>query len=278
MIVVVFVMSILLLLVWLVDVGFYVSVFWWVFLVLLVLWFWMIQEECQRLDVLCVWFLFVIIFVGFVFIGDLFFWYFMVMYMSIVNGMFFVMMVLFWVVIFGWLLLCQWVSCMMLVGLGFCFVGGVVLVVESFVFNLVYVLGDVMGIVIGVFFGFYFFCVGVVWLKSGVVCVIFEMSLIMVVFFFVVVYVMELYILLKSGYGWGIFLIFVFVSYVGGQGLFFIVFGWLLIVFFLLVIFLEVIVVVIIVWVLFNELVLLLQVVGGMIILVGIWVVWLKLV
>ncbi len=260
------------------DVGPFASAFWRVALALPLLWAWMRGEEARtptrtasgglgrdrftRPTILA----------GVVFAGDLFFWHLSVMKTTIANATFFATCSPIWVVLFGWLLLGDRVSRPVLTGLGLCLVGGAALVAQTFAFNPAHAIGDGLGIVTGVFFGLYFLAVGAARLRTGAARVTFELSVVATLLLFVAALVMEPRLLPQSGSGWAVLLVLALVSHAGGQGLLSVALGRLPAAFSSLVLFLEALAAATVAWAVLGEAVSPLQMLGGIVILAGLWI------
>ena len=258
------------------DVGPFASAFWRVFLALPVLWLWMRRDEAsvsggagspsrRRFTVSTV-------LAGLCFAGDLFFWHLSVMHTTVANATFFATTAPIWVVLFGWLFLRQAVGRSVLVGLGLCVLGGTALVAQSFAFDPGHVLGDGLGLVTGLFFGLYFLAVGAARGRSGAARVTFELSLITAGVLLCVALAFEPRLIPKAASGWGVLLTLALVSHAGGQGLLSVALGRLPAAFSSLVIFLEAIAAAAFAWLLLGEAVTAVQVLGGVVIILGIWI------
>lgn len=254
------------------DVGPLSSAFWRVFLALPVLWLWMRRDEAREGAQRGGSYSFPTLLAGLAFSGDLIFWHIAIMNTTIANATFFATMAPLWVVIFGWLLLRQRVEKAMLAGLSLCIFGGAALVMESLSVNPAHAIGDVEGIITGVFFGLYFLAVGAARKKSSAGRVTFELSVVTAVILFAVALVFEGSLLPHTVNGWLVLLALAFVSHAGGQGLLSVALGRLPTAFSSLVIFLEAIAAAAIAWLLLGEPVSPLQALGGLVIIVGIWI------
>ena len=255
------------------DVGPLTSAFWRVFLALPILYLWMRSEDKQRASGAPAksWSL-PIIMAGVSFAGDLLLWHLAIMKTSIANATFFATMAPLWVVVFGWLLFRHKAEKTTLAGLALCMVGGSALVAQSLALNPAHALGDALGIGTGIFFGLYFLAVGAARKGSGAARVTFEMSIVAVIILLVSALVVEGNILPHSGLGWCVLFALAFVSHAGGQGLLSVALGRLPTTFSSLVIFLEAIAAAGFAWVLLGEPVSLVQTLGGLVIIAGIWV------
>jgi len=254
------------------DVGPFASAFWRVFLALPILWVWMRYAEAAEADAPRASFTLATILAGLAFTGDLFFWHLAILRTTIANATFFATMAPLWVVIFGWLLLRQRVNRATLVGLLVCLSGGTALVVQSLAFNPSRAVGDTLGIITGAFFGLYFLAVGAARGRTNAARATFELSVVTSAILFVVAFFFEPRMLPQSVSGWGVLLALGLVSHAGGQGLVSVALGRLPTVFSSLVIFLETIAAALFAWILFGENVTLIQALGGIIIVAGIWI------
>lgn len=254
------------------DVGPFASAFWRVALALPVLWLWMRQAESSQQGGSSARFSRATLLAGLAFSGDLFFWHLSIVRTTVANATFFATAAPLWVVLFGWLILGRRVGRPVLVGLACCILGGAMLVSQSFAFNPGRVLGDAFGIATGIFFGLYFLAVGAARGKSSAARVTFELSLITTALLLAVALVFEPNLLPRSSTGWAILFALALVSHVGGQGLLSVALGRLPAVFSSLVIFLEAIVAALVAWVVLGEPVTLLQALGGIVIVSGIWI------
>lgn len=254
------------------DVGPFASAFWRVFLALPILWVWMRYAEASAVDAPRASFTIATILAGIAFTGDLLFWHLAILRTTIANATFFATMAPLWVVIFGWLLLRQRVSKATLLGLLVCLAGGTALVVQSLAFNPSRAVGDGLAIVTGGFFGLYFLAVGAARGKTNAARVTFELSVITSAILFLVAIIFEPRILPLSASGWYVLLALGLISHAGGQGMLSVALGRLPTVFSSLVIFLETIAAALFAWILFGENVTLIQALGGIIIVAGIWI------
>ena len=260
------------------DVGPFASAFWRVALALPVLWAWMRGEEARppaaggAADLGRARFTWPTILAGLVFAGDLFFWHLSVMKTTVANATFFATCSPIWVVLFGWLLFGERVARPVLKGLGLCLLGGAALVAQSFAFNPAHAAGDALGIVTGVFFGLYFLAVGAARSHTGAGRVTFEISIVASLALLAAALVLEPHLLPRSAYGWGVLLALALVSHAGGQGLLSVALGRLPAAFSSLVLFLEAMAAAVVAWAVLGEAVTPLQMLGGIVILAGLWI------
>ena len=143
------------------DVGPFTSAFWRVFLALPALYRWMRWSERDLDPVLAgkASFSRPIVLAGLAFTGDLLFWHVSIMTTSVANATFFATTAPIWVIAFGWLLFRQRVGAGVLIGLAFCLAGGAALLARSLQIHRAGAVGDLEGLATGVFFGLYFLAV-----------------------------------------------------------------------------------------------------------------------
>lgn len=212
---------------------------------------------------------------GIAFAGDLMFWHLGVMGTTIANATFFATMAPVWVVVFGWLLLHQRVSRNVMIGILLCIAGGATLVADTMSVAPGQLLGDVFSIITGMFFGLYFLCVGSARGEKNAARVTFELSIVSAVLLFIAAWIYDGFtggnLLPQSVNGWLVLLALAVISHTGGQGLLSVALGRLPTAFSALVIFLEAIFAATFAWMIFDEAVSAVQILGGVIILVGIW-------
>ncbi|WP_348648959.1 DMT family transporter [Rhizobium sp. P38BS-XIX] len=108
--------------------------------------------------------------------------------------------------------------------------------------------------------------------KTNAARVTFELSLITSAILFLVAFFFEPRILPQSISGWCVLLALGLISHAGGQGMLSIALGRLPTVFSSLVIFLESIAAALFAWFLFGEVVTVIQALGGIVIIAGIWI------
>jgi drug/metabolite transporter (DMT)-like permease len=252
------------------DVGPFSSAFWRVMLALPLLYAWMRlaerrkgpAEPFSRAAALS----------GLAFAGDLFFWHLSIVKTSVANATFFATTAPIWVVLFGWLILRERVTAGVLAGLGLCLTGGATLLAHSLQFRPAGALGDLFGVATGVFFGLYFLAIKAARRKASAGRVTFEATLITAALLFVVATVAERSILPHSAKGVAALLALAWISHCGGQGLLSIALGRLPAAFSSLVIFLEAIAAAGFAYLILGEPVTAVQALGGLAILVGIFV------
>jgi len=252
------------------DVGPFASAFWRVALALPLLYLWTRAQDhgqpvWRKMPMATV-------LGGLAFAGDLFFWHLSVSQTSVANATFFATSAPVWVVIIGFLLWRTRVERGVLLGLALCLLGGAALVWQTFRFNPQHLIGDFNGALTGVFFGAYFLCVERARLSSSAARVTFQVSLITAIILFFPAYFWEPRFLPHAAQGWFILFGLAWISHAGGQGLLSYALGRLPAAFSSLVIFLEAVAAAGLSWLILGEELSVLQILGGVFILCGIWI------
>jgi drug/metabolite transporter (DMT)-like permease len=209
---------------------------------------------------------------GLAFTGDLFFWHLSIVTTSVANATFFATTAPIWVVAFGWLILGERAARSTLAGLALCILGGAALIAQSAHLRPAGAIGDLYGLATGVFFGLYFLAVKAARRRASAARVTLEATVITAVLLFLVALRLEGSILPHSAKGVAALLAMAWVSHAGGQGLLAVALGRLPAAFSSLVIFLEAIAAAAFAYVLLGEPVSLVQALGGVLILVGIYI------
>jgi drug/metabolite transporter (DMT)-like permease len=251
------------------DVGPYASAFWRVFLALPFLYVWMRLENrglvWPRLDR-------VVFLAGLLFTGDLFFWHLAILGTTVANATFLATTAPIWVALGAWALSSETVGGRTLIGLALCILGGAALLGESYGFAPQRLMGDFYGVATAFFFGSYVLSVRAARARHGAAEVMFVSTAITSVCLFVIAFLFEPRILPQSAQGVGALLALALISQVGGQGLVAVALGTLPATFSSLVIFLEAIAAASFGWLLLNEPLGIVQALGGVLILFGIYV------
>jgi drug/metabolite transporter (DMT)-like permease len=255
-----------------VDVGPFASAFWRVALALPVLFAWMRFEDAtvpagsgrsfSRPTILA----------GVAFAGDLFFWHLSILNTTVANATFFATTAPVFVVLFVWLVLRRRVSQGTLVGLALCLIGGASLIGQSFQVNPARIVGDVFGIATAVFFGLYFVAVDRARETSAAARVTFELTCVTAAILLVIAVLFDGRVMPRTLEGVAALVAMAWISHAGGQGLLAVALGRLPTVFSSLVIFLEAVAAAAFGWLILGEHLTLLQLLGGAVILLGIWV------
>jgi drug/metabolite transporter (DMT)-like permease len=260
------------------DVGPFASAFYRVFLALPVLYAWMRVEEARAAGPpdLSPRFTAPVVATGLFFAADLFFWHLAILNTTVANATFFATTAPVWVVIFGWLVYRRRVSSAALAGLGLCLLGGLALVGQSFALAPGRLVGDGLAEMTAVFFGAYFLAVEKARERHRAARATFYMSTIAAAILAVValgatVFLGQRFLPLDVR-GWAVLIALGWVSHVGGQGLLAVALGSLPAMFSSLVIFLEALAAAGLGWLVLSEAVTLLQALGGLVILAGIWI------
>jgi len=259
------------------DVGPFASAFWRVALALPVLWVWASievknggghQRDLWNLS----WKQAVpILLAGLFFAGDLFFWHLAIFNTTIANATFLATMAPVWVVLGSGLLIGEPVSRAVIVGLGVCVTGAVVLIGSSYSFNPDSLHGDFYGVITSLFFGAYFLAVRVARRSFGPGQIIFTSTLFTTLILGVVAVILEPTLIPASVAGVFALLALGIISHSGGQGLLALALGSLSAAFSSLVIFTEAVAAAAFAWLFLSEVLNIWQGLGGLLILLGIW-------
>jgi drug/metabolite transporter (DMT)-like permease len=251
------------------DVGPFASAFWRVALALPVLYAWVRLDEAKgaagssfgRATVLA----------GAAFAGDLFFWHLSILNTTVANATFFATTAPIFVVLVTWLVLRRRVSGGTVAGLILCCLGGLSLIGQSLDVNPARILGDLFGIATAVFFALYFLAVERAREGVGAARVTFELTLVTTAILLVVALLLEPRIVPRTREGVAALFAMAWISHAGGQGLLSIALGRLPAVFSSLVIFLEAVAAAAFGWMILDERLTPIQLLGGALILAGIW-------
>jgi drug/metabolite transporter (DMT)-like permease len=256
------------------DVGPFTSAFWRVGLALPLLYAWMRFSERGTPAALTPGLRFSrpTILAGLAFAGDLFFWHLSIVTTTVANATFFATTAPVWVVLFGWLLLGERPRATTLAGLALCTLGGAALLARTLQIHPSGALGDLFGLATGVFFGLYFLAVQAARPTATAARVTFEATIITAALLFLVAAIFENALLPHSLRGALALLAMAWVSHAGGQGLLAVALGRLPATFSSLVIFLESLAAAAFAYLLLGEPVSLIQGLGGLLILAGIYV------
>jgi drug/metabolite transporter (DMT)-like permease len=251
------------------DVGPYASAFWRTFLALPFLYAWArLETRGQRrlkLDG-------PVALAGILFAGDLFFWHLSILGTTIANATFLATTAPIWVVFGAWLLAAETITVRTICGLALCLTGGAALLGQSYSFAPERIVGDLFGIITAIFFGSYVLAVRAARGRHGPGELIFLSTVITSGSLFFVALALEPRLLPQSLGGVAALLCLAIVSQVGGQGLVAVALGSLPATFSSLVIFLEAIAAAGFGWIIFGEALGMLGALGGVLILVGIWI------
>jgi drug/metabolite transporter (DMT)-like permease len=251
------------------DVGPFASAFWRTFLALPFLWAW---ARIETRDGRIMMFDRPVVLAGIFFAGDLFFWHLAILGTTVANATFLATTAPIWVALGAWLLTRETVSLPTVLGLALCLSGGAALLGQSYGFAPERLLGDVFGLATAIFFGAYVLAVRAARQRHGAGRMIFLSTLVTTGCLFVITLLFEPYLLPRSAEGLAVLVVLAVVCQAGGQGLVAIALGTLPATFSALVIFIEAIAAAAFGWAILGEALGTLQVLGGVLILIGIWV------
>lgn len=250
------------------DVGPFASAFWRCLLALPVLYVWMRLEDRNGRD--RVGLSRPVVLAGLFFAGDLFFWHLSILNTTIANSTFLATTAPIWVVLVAWAWLGERISPATLAGLGLCLAGGAALVGNSIEIDRSRLVGDLYGAATGVFFGLYFHAVRLGRRTHGAGRLTFQSTAITALCLLAVALVLEPRLLPQGLDGWLAVIALGMVTHAAGQGLVSVALGTLPAVFSSLVIFMEAVVAALFAWAVLGEALTLMQLAGGLSIMIGI--------
>jgi drug/metabolite transporter (DMT)-like permease len=254
------------------DVGPQASAFWRTALALPFLWLWMRIEERHaakrtplRLDRS-------ILLVGACFAADLFFWHLSILNTTVANATFFAVTAPVFVVVGAFVLLGERSGPRMFAGLLFCLAGGAALIGQSYQVDPARLAGDFYGIVTAFFFGSYVMAVRHARRFHPPGRLMFLSTVVSAALLLIAALAIPQPILPQTAQSIWALLGLAFISQAGGQGLLTIALGTLPATFSSLVIFLEAIAAAALGWLVLGEKLTLVQGLGGLLILCGIFI------
>ena len=208
---------------------------------------------------------------GVFFAGDLFFWHLSILATTVANATFFATTSPIWVAFGAWLLLGEKIGAGTVGGLALCMLGGAALIGQSWGFAPHRLIGDLYGVITAIFFGSYLLTIRSARAALGAGQLAFVSTAITTAILFVIAWALEPRLIPQSANGMLILLALALVSQVGGQGLLAVALGTLPATFSSLVIFLEAIAAAALAWAVLGEALGALQMLGGLLILAGIY-------
>jgi drug/metabolite transporter (DMT)-like permease len=253
------------------DVGPYASAFWRTALALPFLWAWA-RWEARTVPAGAAPFDRAVLLSGLFFAGDLFFWHLSILSTTVANATFLATTSPLWVALAAWLLFGERIAGATGAGLALCLLGGAALVGQSYSFAPERLWGDLYGLITAVFFGSYLLAIRAGRVRHGAAGLMFRSTLVTTVCLLVIALLFDDRVLPRSAGGAAALLALALVSQVGGQGLLAVALGTLPATFSSLVIFIEAIAAALFGWAILHEALGPLQWLGGLLILVGIWV------
>src|SRR5215470_17616985 len=213
-----------------------------------------------------------ILLAGLLFAGDLFFWHLAILGTTVANATFLATTMPVWVALGAVALLGERVTLPTLLGLALCLAGGGALVGESFSFAPNRLMGDIYGTITAMFFGGYMLAVRAARAQHGAGKVAFVATAITAACLLIIAMFTEPTLIPRSASGFAALIALAVVSQVAGQGLLAVALGTLPATFSSLVLFFEAIAAAAFGWLILGEALGTVQLVGGVLILIGIWV------
>ncbi len=255
------------------QVGPSATAFWRVLLALPFLWLWLAVEkggpapprspaawtDYRRLVV-----------AGVFFTGDLAFWHWSINYTTVANATLLVNFAPVFVTLASWLLLQQRISRIFIIGLGTALTGAAILIGASVELNPHYFWGDFLALVAAAFYGGYQLSVKYLRREFSVATIMTWNSLVMCLLLLPAAFLAGETILPANLQGWLVLLALALLIHIGGQGLIAFGLGHLPATFSSVTLLLQPVMAAIFAWLLLNELLSPRQIVGGIVVLVGI--------
>ncbi len=255
------------------DVGPFASAFWRMALALPVLWAWLRIENARgrvpQMNFGRDWPL--ILLLGFLFAGDLFFWHLAILNTSITNATLLATTTPLVVAFGAWLILKEKITRPIMIGVVAGMFGAALLMGASATFKPENLFGDISGFITAFFFGSYFLAVAFARRRMSPAQVMFYPAIVSAGFLFIAAFLLDDYIIPRTWEGFGWLVALAVISQLGGQGLIAYSLGHLPAVFSSLVLFLEALAAAFLAWIIFSEPVTVWQLCGGLLILAGIY-------
>jgi drug/metabolite transporter (DMT)-like permease len=258
------------------DVGPFASAFWRMALAIPFLWGWLKFEasregsEIRALNAssdakLIIW-------IGFLFAGDLFFWHLSILNTSIANATLLATTTPLAVAFGAWMFLKEKITSEIMMGVLSGIAGAGLLVGASATFTPQNILGDVSGLITACFFGTYFLSLAYARRNMSAAQVMFYPAIVSAGFLLIAAMLLDDGLFPQSIQGWATLGALALISQIAGQGFAAYALGHLPAVFSSLVLFFEVLAAALLAWLIFAEPVSVWQLGGGILILAGIWV------
>lgn len=252
------------------DVGPFASAFWRVALALPPLYLWQkLAAEAPAADPRA--FRWAVALSGVAFAGDLVFWHLAILNTTIANATLLATMAPVWVFLVSALVFGAVLHRREVAGLLLCLAGGMLLIRDSFEFAPARLTGDLQGLATSLFFGLYIVFVDQARRFGGPARIMFLSTAVTAACLLVAALASGDRMLPADGRGWAVLGGLAFVSQVAGQGLLAYALGRLPVAFSSLVVFLEAVAAAALGWLLFSEVLGPWQWLGGMFVLLGIW-------
>ncbi len=254
------------------EVGAFASAFWRVMFALPVLVLWAMWESRKKHKTLNLNFSKTAIMAGLLFAGDLGFWHLSILNTTMANATFLTGLAPVWVILFSNLILKEKPPKNAFLGIVICLLGMGLLINASFRVDPSRLLGDLYGIITSLFFGFY--CIAI---RSGTKrtdnsSLFLVSTIVTTLALFSVTLIANEQFFPQTQRGWAALASLGVLTHAGGQGLLTIAIASLTAAFSSLVIFIEAVTAALFGWLLFDEKMDALQLIGCFLIIVGIWV------
>lgn len=254
------------------DVGPFASAFWRLGYALPILLAWAVLEKKQNKNDNLIQFSKPVIYSGIFFAGDLFFWHLAILETSIANATLLACLSPVWVALLSPIIIKEKVNVNAAIGLAICLIGAFMLIGnENFLpFATQHWKGDLYAILTGMFFALYFLNIVISRKNEDTGKVAFKSTLVSAIIMLFIATIAGQSLVSTTAIGLASLIALGIISQAGGQGLMVFSLGILPSIFSSLVIFIEVLAAVILAWIIFNETLNSIQIIGGTIIMIGI--------
>jgi len=253
------------------EVGAFSSAFWRVLFALPILFLWAVIEIHRRNTTLLPAVSAPSILAGLFFAGDLAFWHLAILNTTMANATFMVCLAPVWVAVFSPMLIGEKVTGRSMAGIAVCLSGMALLISASFALDPSRLIGDIYGAITSIFFGFYILAMRAGRKTAGSGALFFVSTCVTALVLLIAAILSGDQFLPETAKGYASLVTLGVVTHAGGQGLLTVALGTLTAVFSSLVIFIEAIVAAFFGWLIYDEALGPLELVGGALILAGVW-------
>ena len=254
------------------EVGAFASAFWRVLFALPVLFLWAMWEAKNNATQLSIKISRPALLAGILFAGDLGFWHLSILNTTMANATFLVGLAPVWVILFSNLLLKEKPPNNAFLGIVICLAGMALLINASFRVEPERLIGDLYGVITSLFLGFYFIAIRTGTRTTNNSTLFLGSTLVTTLVLFVTALISKGQFFPETERGWASLVSLGVLTHAGGQGLLTVAIAALTAAFSSLVIFIEAIAATFFGWLLFDEKMDFIQLIGCTLILLGIWV------
>jgi len=254
------------------EVGAFASAFWRVMFALPVLVGWALWTANRSHKKLVLEFTLPALFAGGLFAGDLSFWHLAILNTTLANATFLTGLAPVWVILFSNLFLKEKPPRNAIMGIIICLIGMTLLINASLRIEPDRLIGDLYGVITSFFLGFYFIAIRTGTRSTDNSSLFLSSTIVTTLILLVVTLIMGGQFIPDTERGWAALATLGIFTHAGGQGLVTVAIATLTAAFSSLVIFIEAIAAAFFGWLLFDEKMDTFQVIGCLLILIGIWI------